>query len=325
MLKRTDQFFISDPNVRPSEAVLRFISRNPHSPQLMSQLLTNDTISIPVLQPHLNITHLVEVKQIDKSFLISFLYYLGALTIEKKILPTSTASTTDLHLRIPNEQSRREYLIELQNMFQLQTDHLPQLHEVVTQMLSGDIGPMCNFIMTHILDLQRFNDVIHSMEQSLKSVFILAVTIARGPTGAFSEFNLTKTQADAVFLMSPGPGIHVEFKNTTVGQIEGRYYTYDENWEKMNQSSEEIYKMENEDVFKLRLQMYYNSNSKRKEYEMCPILGKQLATVKDKWDSTLEQAKQNRILLEKQHQGKTFISFAVYRVGLKKLIWKKID
>lgn len=101
-------------------------------------------------------------------------------------------------------------------------------------MLAGDIGPLCTFIQIHFLDLQKYNDVVHSMEHTLKSVFILAVSVARGPTNIFSEYDLSQTQADAVFLGygEDGPIVHIEFKNTTVRSIAGQYNSYEKNWEK---------------------------------------------------------------------------------------------
>jgi len=134
------------------------------------------------------------------------------------------------------------------------------------------------------------------------------VTIARGSDGVFSEYNLTKTQADAVFLQTSGPGIHVEFKNTKVGQLQGKYYTYDKNWAKMNQHSEEIYQMDDNKVLNHELQFQTDK----------------LKTVRDQWNTALTQAQENKKLLLQQHKNKEFISYAVYRVGLKKLFWKTI-
>jgi len=170
---------------------------------------------------------MLEVNETSNSFLVSFMYYLGALTLHSK-------SASEVELCIPNKVSEVEYVEQLQHIFNLKTNAISELQQAVTQMVGGDIGALCGFIGTYILNLQNHNDVIHSMECTLKSVFILAVTIARGPTMAFSEYNLTESQADAVFLVSSNPshaGVHVEFKNTTIAQLQGHGK---QSWEDQN-------------------------------------------------------------------------------------------
>lgn len=293
----------------------------------MAKLLTHNTVNIQGIHEELNISHLVEVQQADNSFLISFLYYLGALTIDKVLkippfpttnsssatLPSSSSMSKSTLLRIPNEQCKLEYIVELQNIFNISKNDEPMLQDVVTQMLAGDIGPLCNFITERILNLQRHNDVVHSLEHSLKSVFILAVSIARGSQDIFSEYDLTKTQADAVFLT---PGVHIEFKNTTIGQLEGHYTP--SNWEKMNEFSAKICAMTEDEAMSLPLKQF-------KPLDMyCKYHRKTMTTVKDKWLNTIEQTKENKKLLEEKHSSKKFTSFAVYRLGLQRLFWKKI-
>eukprot|EP01124_Arcella_intermedia_P005343 TRINITY_DN13149_c0_g1_i1.p1 TRINITY_DN13149_c0_g1~~TRINITY_DN13149_c0_g1_i1.p1 ORF type:complete len:738 (-),score=70.62 TRINITY_DN13149_c0_g1_i1:217-2430(-) len=379
-LKDTGKLINEDQNVRPSEAVLRFISCNPHTPGMISHLLVHNTITINRIHPEINITHLVEVKETDKSFLVSFLYYLGALSIfvdtpsnsspltsptlvpktpaasplktqistrsskvstsvstattsskqttqsakvstsvsnsttSVQALNTSTISSgtegivsstqTQIKLHIPNEQCRREYFIALQHIFDITPcEENSNLQTVVTKLASGDIEPLCSFITTHILNLQKYNDVIHSMEHSLKSVFVLAVSIARGPKSSF--YNLIKTQADAMFFLSPGTVVHIEFKNTTIGHLKGKYNS--RNWEKMNQESETIFNMDDAAVLEMKLQL-------PEEYNTCG----------DLWRYTLRQTKENKTLFEVQNPGVEVISFAVYRIGLKKLIYQRV-
>lgn len=234
------------------------------------------------------------------------MYYLGALTLEKATNPSQ------VQLRIPNRISRREYFVELQHIFSISQPILPKLETAVTQMHSGDIEPLCQFIMGSFLNLQQHNNVVHSMENTLKSVFILAVAIARGPDVAFSEYDLVNTQADAVFLLSSGSGVHIEFKNTAIGQISG--WHNDRDWSMMNQRSDEVYYMTDEQIMKLPLQ-FQDRN---------PLQNKQMRTVSDMWEYVLGQTKQAKILLEKKVY-KPFVSYAVYRVGLRRLFWARVE
>jgi len=58
--------------------------------------------------------------------------------------------------------------------------------------------------------------------------------------------------------------------------------------------------------------------------EHCEYYNRQMTTVLHKWENTIEQTRENKKLLEVKH-GSKFTSFAVYRVGLKKLFWSRVE
>jgi hypothetical protein len=156
-------------------------------------------------------------------------------------------------------------------------------------MIGGDIGPLCQFVQTHFLDLQRHNDVVHSMEHTLKSVFILALSVACGPNMVFLEYKIPTTQADTVFLScdESTPIIHIEFKNSTVGHIKGQYNT--SNWSKMNDYSETIFSMAREELLKLPLADTCRSYDK--------LLERRPETTGDMADRTFASPKQSHTLM----------------------------
>jgi len=65
--------------------------------------------------------------------------------------------------------------------------------------------------------------------------FIFAVSLSCGPDYAHSEYDeVPKNFLNAFF--NTGLGVHIEFKNTTVGHIAGQYYP--QNWDRMNTYSD---------------------------------------------------------------------------------------
>lgn len=238
------------------------------------------------------------------------MYYLGALT-------RKNASTDSVQLCIPNEQSRNEYISALRHQFSIQGCGLTDLRSAVTQMIGGDIGPLCQFVQTHFLDLQQHNDVIHSMEHTLKSVFILALSVARGPDTVFSEYEIPTTQVDTVLLSrdDASPIIHIEFKNSTVGHIKGQYNT--RNWPKMNDYSETIFSMAREELLKLPLADNCRSYDK--------LLQRKPQTTGDMWQVVCLQAQNNRALLCQEHASREVISYVVYRIGLRRVLWERLE
>jgi len=311
-LGATNSRTLDDVNVHPSEAALQFISSLPQTPALMSDLLSNSSVPIMVLHPELRFAPLLSHNETDRSYLASFLYYLGALTHHSPLPDDSR-----VQLCIPNLQARREYVQELCHILQISPDKLVTLQAAVTQMFSGDISPLCAFIQTHFLDLQKYNDVVHSMEHTLKSVFILAVSIARGPENTFSEYDLARTQADAVFLgwKEYSPIVHIEFKNTTVGHIEGQYNT--NNWQQMNNYSETLSRMQQEEILGLPLASVCQKYDKH--------INRAARTVRDMWAIVHAQAKENSELLHQQNPNREVITYVVHRIGLQKLIHQRLN
>eukprot|EP01123_Difflugia_compressa_P005754 TRINITY_DN17877_c0_g1_i1.p1 TRINITY_DN17877_c0_g1~~TRINITY_DN17877_c0_g1_i1.p1 ORF type:complete len:389 (+),score=38.40 TRINITY_DN17877_c0_g1_i1:54-1169(+) len=337
---------LSDPNVRPSEDILRFISRNPHTKPLLSTLFGQCSVELSGGFSHkLSITHLKEAKEENQSHLLSFLYFMGALTISPPrmtstpttmtnitatpmtTIPTiattmaTTMNTTPsnvIYLRIPNNSTQREYLLELKHIYTLSQDEVGSLNTAVTSMASGDLQTLCDFITSHLFFLEQNNDVIYSQESTLKSAFIFAVAISRGPSYSHSEYNeVPKNFLDVFFDI--GPGVHIEFKNTTVGQIDRRYNTKE--WDKMNAFSDDICKKSTEELFTLPLYKFDNM--------YCKYLNREMHQVGDKWKSLILQAQSNRDILKKYRSqiGKStsFLTYVVYRIGLKRLLWQLIE
>jgi len=169
--------------------------------------------------------------------------------------------------------------------------------------LNRNIGPFVEFVRLNSLSLLKNNDVVHSDESSLKSFFIMAIVLSLGTETrkyAESERNIIGTQVDA-FITPPekfpnAPIVHVEFKNTKIGYIDG-WNTYDKRWESMNGKNEIVNKMSEEKLFQLKLKENFAEKDNPK-------------TIKRNGRSLIQQT-MNTVLIDENH------IFCIYRIGFR--------
>jgi len=317
---QNQKIFISyDKNVHPSDSVIKFVANHHLFSQVLSELLSSNQITVEntnnqePIESQLMIEKLLNPDDMDKRTLVSFLFYTGALTVEK-IEKQRTI------FKIPNENTYSNFLVETSSLYHLQENNKNTLDAAVTQMFLGDIAPLVDFISKSMLNLLKHNDVRHSQESDLKSLFILAVVVSLGSKEkivANSEHDIEGTQVDAYFTSTSGilPKIHLEFKNTTVGQIKGYYFVNDPNWTKANEKSNELATMTEENLNKLELVFPIKVGDKGNYLE-----NKEVKTIGDMWLNTKAQAIQNGQKIKEPH-----ISYAVYRIGLKRILFEKIE
>jgi len=90
-----------------------------------------------------------------------------------------------------------------------------------------------------------------------------------------------------------------------------------ENWDNKNYYSDGLIDKNVEELLNVKLRYT----------DYCPYLGKNMITISDKWESVNLQAQDNMIeILKNGLQGdKSLISYAVYRIGLKRVFWQEVD
>lgn len=313
-----------DKNVYPSNSSLSFISTHPLLPSILSTLLSTREISCkretnqrnPV-EESLNVELLIDANNLDLRYLLSFLYFTGSLTLDYE-----ASDDTTTKFRIPNEITFRHFLFDTSTIYKLNatSSNRQILDNAIVEMFNGNIEPFAFFISSNMLSLLRHNDVIHSQECDLKAMFILSVVISlqnKFIKCAQSEHDIEGTQVDAYF-QHPDPSsvkypiVHIEFKNTTVGQIQGWYKKYD--WKFMNEQSCKVFQLEETELLKLTLQFPIEQGASGN------YLKKRVTTVNDMWENTKAQATLNSKKMKEPH-----ISYAVYRIGLQRLLCSKCD
>ncbi len=265
----------------------------------------------------MNVELLLNPSNLDLRYLLSYLYFTGSLTL---CYEDSNDATT--LFRIPNEITFRHFLLDTSAIYKLNATSSARqlLDSAIAEMFNGDIAPLVSFISSNMLSLLKHNDVIHSKECDLKAMFILSVVISLQSNFikcAQSEFDIEGTQVDAYF-QHPTPStvkypiVHIEFKNTTIGQIKGWYNT--SNWNLMNENSLKVSQMDEPELLKLPLFHSIEQGTSGN------YLAKRVTTVNDIWENTKAQATLNSKKLKGPH-----ISYAVYRVGLQRLLFSKCD
>jgi hypothetical protein len=303
---------LDDTNVIPSNSALAFLSTHHLLPRLISLLISTRKVSFakqpleaPLLET-LDVEKLVSPDNFDTRTLLSFLYYTGTLTID-------SLEDTKTTLRIPNDHVYRNTLGEVTAMYDLQKSNVKELQEAITMMFNGDIQTLALYISSKMLSLLKHNDVAHSLESDLKSMFILSVVIALGNNFqqcAESEYDIEGTQADAFFRHQDPtvkfPFVHIEFKNTTIGQIDGFYG----NWDFMNAKNLKVNEMSENELLKLKLKFPLTRNQTGNY-----LRDREVRTIGDMWENTKAQTKLNSKKIKENH-----ISYCIYRIGLSRLL-----
>jgi len=220
-----------------------------------------------------------------------------------------------LKFTIPNTICRHEYIDEIKFLLNFQNHHKSNLNSAVAQMIAGDISFMCTFLLKHRFKYEKGNDVVHSTEAVLKGAYLMAISIAKAECEiVISEDDTPVTQVDMVIHVpenSTQIGTHIEFKNTKAVNLKNcNTSNFDRNWEKSNQYSDDICTLDIKNILLLEL----------KDIEFDKRLNRKLLTVNDKWDSVYKQAYDNNLHLQQKYNMK-FNSFAIYRVGLKCILY----
>jgi len=316
---KSQQFLSNDKNVRPSETSLKFVAKNPRLGIIISDLLSKgrilsnkSTVNVPV-EETIIIENLTNENNMDTFSLLSFLYYTGSLTL---------GETTEkgVELKIPNNNARENYIHEISSIYNLlDQSHISILDNAIVEMFSGNLEPFVVFVRDKFLKILQGNDSVHSDESSLKSVFIISIIIALGKKSIrftdLSEHSIEGTDVDLFLEYEDYPSIHIEFKNTQVQQIKG---WYGKPWDKQNEYSKYIAEtMDDKTLFSLEL----------KFKDKCQYLNTIMNNISDKWKSVCEKVKANSqaILRKNLPEDKSLISYAVYRIGLEKVLWAKIE
>jgi hypothetical protein len=103
----------------------------------------------------------------DRTFIISFLYYFGVLTLAGK------TDTLQLVLKVPNQVMQSLYVERVQRMMlpdPVIRDRGKLAAEQVYQ--KGDIEPLCTFVQYHIFSVFKNRDYALANELTVKTAFL---------------------------------------------------------------------------------------------------------------------------------------------------------
>ncbi|MCK4260401.1 MAG: AAA family ATPase [Halanaerobiales bacterium] len=152
-----------DENIKTDYARLNRLTMNENNCETLDEIIKNNGIVS-------NIVSKFSFDQMyNQQYFVSLLFYLGLLTIEKKI-------RTRLYLKIPNQVIKIifwEYFErKLQEKFHLKLD-LEELHQSIeTIAFDGEIKPYIDYISQNVLQVLSNRDLIQFDEKYLKVILL---------------------------------------------------------------------------------------------------------------------------------------------------------
>ena len=306
-----------DGNVCLSDNAIRLALSNPNASDYLEKLIFSGKVKFEIgIKKKID---LIELKTTAQGF-FGLLFYLGAVTYQKN---------EENCFKIPNKIIRSEYIDEILRLNRFKAAELLfSVFESAIKELMDDknIEKLCEIIKNHALLHLKFTDTIHSKEQDLKIVFLLALSLGGFPID--SEFYLKQTNT-YLDLLSEKRNIHLEFQNVT--SVELGFDKPNPGWDAITTKCKEIEDKTLDEILLLPCKKPINDNQttkakKSNDFDNKPKSKKRLnnGTVADVWESLLSQTKKNNKNLELESTKKV-ISFAVMRVGIYNLYYKKID
>ncbi len=322
-----------DSNIQPSESVFNILSNTPLCLQIVTKLLSSNKNEIYSAEEIIDVIATKNMMNLivkDELFVMSLMYYLGALTQDK--LPENVKTGTVF--RIPNKVIRKEYIDTLSQRFQINKASAQKIQLAITALLrEKDIGPICQFAEEHFQTLMG-NAVKFQNEKDLQALFVYGFYFYGKTVQGEQEFMFTDNEGKgryADFLFQPDDAVHIEFKNIKTSSLIVEGETFDEwknsvSWDIGYSLNDRLQEMSDEQIMELPVR---ETASNPKYYIFAKdsngnYLKKDLKNVYDVWVNLLKQTKMNKNGIQK-NLAKTITSFAVLRVGLRKLFYQKVE
>jgi hypothetical protein len=157
-----------DGNLAVDEAKLEYIAALPGGQELLLTLPENDEqIEISELEERFGIKRMLEYSSKDFTFMASFLYYFGVLTMAGR------SRKGKRRLRVPNMVTQGLYVERIRKML------LPEPMERQKGVFAaeklfeeGNIKPICEFIEQHYFRIFSNRDYITANELTIKTIFL---------------------------------------------------------------------------------------------------------------------------------------------------------
>ncbi|CAG8650476.1 4433_t:CDS:2, partial [Ambispora leptoticha] len=298
--------FPPDPNTLPSQTILELIVNNPLGKSILTEALNRSPLeSRNGIEQRFRLTSIRELAT-DRNPLLSFMFYTGALTYQPNSLR---------HIfRIPNRVSEREFIAEALKIYDWKEEDLIPVRSCL-QILEAecDIEPLCRFVEETLLKPLKDNSVKHSNEEALKQSFIdtLILTLHADIEPEFrvnSQNSKLGNKAIDLVKTSTGGRIAIEFDNIRMEYINlnGAQST----WQEAAQVSRSLMTKSEDEILSLEISDPYRPNQK---------------TVREALEWKIKK-KSNEYLepLKKRHDAELRCMFIVLRVGLHRLISRRV-
>ncbi len=187
-----------DANLSSDESKLRYVTGIPGGRELIHSLVQEKAgVTVFDLEDRFGLSDMLFDASKDRTFLASFLYYFGVLTL------AGETDTLQLILQVPNLVTRGLYVERVQRMMlpdPVIRDRGRLAAEKVYQ--EGDMGPLCGFVQDHLFTVFKNRDYLQANELTLKTAF-LALLYNDILYIMDSEPELTRRYADLTMIIRP--------------------------------------------------------------------------------------------------------------------------
>jgi hypothetical protein len=157
-----------DANLASDDAKLEYIAGLPGGRELIVHLVEKQArVVVPRLQKRFGLRDMLSDHSKDRTFLASFLYYFGVLTL------AGQTEKLQLKLKVPNLVTQSLYVERVQRMLlpdPLLRDQGRLAAEKVYQ--EGDIEPVCTFVQEHLFTVFKNRDYLHANELTIKTAYL---------------------------------------------------------------------------------------------------------------------------------------------------------
>ncbi|CAG8810678.1 44391_t:CDS:2, partial [Gigaspora margarita] len=250
--------FPSDPHTLPSQTTLNLIINNPLGKSILTEALNRRSLeSKNGIEQRFRLINIRELAT-DRTPLLSFLFYTGALTYQQNSL--------QYNFQIPNRVSEREFIAEALKIYDWKEEDLIPVRKCL-QILEGEnnIEPLGRFVEQALLKPLKDNSVKHSNEEALKQAFLdtLILTLRADIEPEFQvyphSYDLNGKAIDLV-KTSTGRRIAIEFDNIKMECI--KLDRARGSWQEATQVSRSLVAKSEDEILSLEISDHYRPNQK---------------------------------------------------------------
>jgi hypothetical protein len=157
-----------DGNLAVDEAKLKYIAGIPGGQELLLSLPENDNhIAINELEERFGIQTMIENTDKDFTFMASFLYFFGVLTMAGR------STTGKRRLRVPNMVTQGLYVERIRKMLLPEPMERQQGVFAAEKLFEqGNIKPLCEFIEQNYFKIFSNRDYLSANELTIKTIFL---------------------------------------------------------------------------------------------------------------------------------------------------------
>ncbi len=276
-----------DSNLATDEAKLEYLTRIPRGRELLLDFMeATHTVTSPQISDRFGVQEMMAAGSKDNTFLISFLYYFGVLTL------AGENQHGEMLFKVPNLVIQSLYVIRAQRML------LPEpgkrddgISAAKLLYQKGDMQPLCDFVENRYFSVFKNRDYRWANELTVKTAF------------------LTLLYNDILYIMDSEPELNRRYADLTmIIRPDKRHFTIVDVLIEFKFISLKDAGLSGEQAKALSRDALYN----------LPIMQKALA-------NAVQQGNIYGNILEKRYDKLRLQKFAIAALGFERVCWKRID